>query len=266
MVRSLVLVLVAAACTHPDEAEIVQPLESTLGAAVPAAYFATVTMNALNGRVSPCANVLSGGGDVHVEVGLGGSCPPMYGHDAGTMVVTGTWTPSLATFVMDFTGITQDGEPMLVVGIGSMTVAPSGAHYTIAYGEESIKIATGELVGAGIEQIAWVVDVDTRSTDDPSDDTITVSGGDQSLLAASGDHKAEADVTQVAVGNAVFLSGCRKNPSNGVAAVQRASTRGGGWILYGFHSACDGNVDVVAAMAPYELMLGKSVSLGFLQR
>ena len=266
MARICALCLFLVACTHPSEAEIVQPLESTLGAAVPAAYFATVTMNALGGRVAPCANVVSGSGAIRVEVGLGAGCPPMFGHDGGTMVVTGTWTPTLATFVMDFTGITQDDMPMLVVGIGSMTVAPNNAHYVIAYGEEDIKIASGQLVGAGIEQIAWVVDVDTRSTDDPTDDTITVSGGDQSLLAASGDHKAEADITQVAVGNAVFLSGCRKNPSNGAAAVQRASTRGGGWILYGFHSTCDGTVDVAAAMAPYELMLGKKVPLEFLQQ
>src|SRR5689334_20549308 len=107
-------------CEKPDPAEIVRPLESTLGAAVPAAYFAAVSMAALDGRPSPCANVVTpaGGSTVRVDVGLGAGCPPMFGAgEGGTMVVTGTWTPELATFVMDFTGINSGGDPMLVVGI-----------------------------------------------------------------------------------------------------------------------------------------------------
>lgn len=263
-------VLIVAACKEPDPTEVVQPLESTLGAAVPAAYFSAVTMAALDGRVSPCANVVtpSGSGEVRVDVSLGGSCPPMFGHtgEQGTMVVTGTWTPQLATFVMDFTSVNAGGTGMLVVGIGAMTVTPSANRLLIAYAEEAILVASGQMVGAGIEQIAWVVDVDTKGTDTPVDDTISVSGGDQSLLAATGGGDPEADITQVAVGNAVFNAGCRKNPNSGLAAVQRAGTRGGGWLLYNFHSACDGTTDVIGAYAPYELMLGDKVPLDFLQQ
>lgn len=271
MVRLSVFgLVVVAACKEPDPTEVVQPLESTLGAAVPAAYFSAVTMAALDGRVSPCTNVVTpgGGGEIRVEVSLGGSCPPMFGHagEAGTMVVTGTWTPTFATFAMDFTSINAGGTGFLVAGIGIMTVTVSGTRLLIAYGEEAVMIASGQRVGAGIDQIAWVVDVDTRATDTPSDDSIAISGGDQSLLAANGGGDPEADVTQVAVGNAVFNAGCRKNPNAGLAAVQRAGTRGGGWILYSFHSTCDGTTDVVGAMAPYELMLGDKVPLEFLQQ
>jgi hypothetical protein len=264
----LCMIVIAAGCQQPDDAEVVQPLESTLGAAVPTAYFATIAMQSLEGRPSPCANVVSptGSSQVRVDVSLGASCPPMFSRDEqGVVVVTGTWAPPIATFVMDFVGVTEGGAGMLVVGIGAMTVTTNGAHYVIAYGEEDILIASGQQVGAGIDQIAWVVDVDTKTTDDVADDVITVSGGDQSLLAASGDHP-EADITQVAVGNAVFNAGCRKNPNTGLAAVQRAGTRGGGWLLYAFHSTCDGTTDVTAAMAPYELMLGKKVELVFLQQ
>jgi len=113
--------------------------------------------------------------------------------------------------------------------------------------------------------VAWAVDVDTAGTDDPSDDAIAVSGGAQTLLAIGG-QTPDADLTQVAVGDAVFRSGCRKNPNSGIAAVQRAGTHGGGWVLFGFHSACDGTAAVVAAVAPYELLISDSLPLGFLQQ
>ena len=265
----LALLAAAAGCVKPDPAEIVRPLESTLGAAVPAAYFAAVSMAALGGRSSPCATVVTpsgAGSTVRVDVSLGPGCPPMFGaDDRGTVVVTGTWTPDLATFVMDFTRISSGGRPMVVVGIAAMSVVPSSdGHLIIAYGEEDIRVGTAAASSAGVKQVAWAVEVDTAGTDDPSDDVVSVSGGDQVLLAAGGSAP-EADVTQVAVGNAVFRAGCRLNPSSGVAAVQRAGTRGGGWVLFLFHEACNGTADVVAAMAPYELLISDSLPLGFLQ-
>lgn len=221
-----VVLAASAGCTKPDPGPIEQPLDSTLGAAVPAAYFAAVSMAALGGGSSPCASVVTpagSGGNIEVDVSLGPSCPPMFNTgDTGTVVVTGTWTPELATFVMDFTGVSSMGVPMLVVGIASMTVTPSSTnHLVIAYGEEDISVATGSDAGGGIDQVAWAVDVDTAGTSDPSDDTITVSGGAQSLLGVGG-AMPKADVTQVAVGDAVFDAGCRRNPNSGVAAVQRA--------------------------------------------
>jgi hypothetical protein len=264
------LLVSTASCAKPDPDEIVQPLEVTLGAAVPAAYFAVTSMAALAGRPSPCATVVTpagSGGTVRVDVSLGASCPPMFGAgENGTVVVTGTWTPQLATFVMDFTGVSYKGHPMVVVGIASMTVMPQDAdHLLIAYGEEDVMVGAGENQGAGLGQIAWVVDVDTAGTDDPSDDTIAISGGDQTLLAVA-DKTPAADVTQVAVGDAVFKAGCRRNPSSGVAAIQRAGTSGGGWVLFSFHDACDGTADVVAALAPYELLVTDSLPLTFLQQ
>jgi hypothetical protein len=270
MVRlSIAGCIAAAACTQPSQAEIVQPLESTLGAAVPTAYFAAVAFAALDGQPSPCANVTTpagSGSDVRVEVSLGPGCPPMFSaSDSGTTVVTGTWTPQLATFVMDYTGVATDTDPMLVVGIGTLTVTPSnGTHLLLAYGEQDISIATGLAVGAGIEQTAWVADVDTVGTADPSDDVIHVYGGDQSLIAVTGGKQPDVGQTQVAV-DATFDAGCRRNPTSGAGGVQRASSRGGGWLVYAFHSTCDGTTDVVAAMAPYELMAGKKIQLGFLQ-
>src|SRR5262249_61770963 len=117
---------------------------------------------------------------------------------------------------------------------------------------------------AGVRTVAWVVEVDPAGPADPSEDASGVSGGDQVLLAAAGAATA-ADVTQVAVGNAVFAPGCRRNPHSGFAAVQRAGTRGGGWVLFHFHEACNGSADVIAAVAPYELLISDSLPLGFLQ-
>ena len=115
---------------------------------MPAAYLAAVSMAALDGRASPCVTVVTpsgSGGTIRVDVQLGPGCPPMFGADErGTVVVTGSWTPQLATFVMDFTQVTSGGRPMLVVGIATMTVARSGTdHFVIAYSEEDIRLGTG---------------------------------------------------------------------------------------------------------------------------
>jgi hypothetical protein len=166
---------------------------------------------------------------------------------------------------MDFTGLSYEDRQMVVVGIASMTVAPLDAtDLVIAYGEEDIMVGNSSTEAAGITQVAWVVDVATAGTDDPSDDSIAVSGGNQTLFAA-GSLTPDVDLTQVAVGDAVFNAGCRKNPNSGVAAVQRASTRGGGWVFFKFHDACDGTADVIAALAPYELLITESLPLAFLQ-
>ena len=256
-------------CQKPDATEIVSPLQTTLGAAVPTAYFAAVSMAALGGRPSPCASVTTpaGSSTVHVDVSLGAGCPPMFGAgEGGVVAVTGTWTPQLGTFFMDYTNMQFDGQPWAVEGVANMTVVPmNGTHLVIAYGEQDVMIAQGALQGAGVEQVGWAVDVDTGGTDDPSDDAFTISGGDQTILAAGGAGTPLADVTQVAIGAVGFSRGCRKNPASGIAAVQRAGTRGGGWVLFGFHSDCDGTADVAAALAPYEPLISDSLPLAFLQ-
>jgi hypothetical protein len=41
---------------------------------------------------------------------------------------------------------------------------------------------------------------------------------------------------------------------------------GGGWVLFGFHDACDGTASVFAALAPYELLISDSIPLAFLKK
>src|SRR5262252_8295655 len=250
-------------CKQPDSHVIVHPLESTLGAAVSAAFSATVAMSALGGRSFPCATVIPQANASRVDIHLGPGCPSPFGNQTnGTIVVTGVWTPQLATFLADFTAANQG---LLVQKIASMTVVPQQSRLIIAYLQQDVSFTTdSQTTIAGLQQIAWAVDVDTLGTPDPSDDVITVSGGDQSFFAASGALTA-ANVTQVAVGAAVFHSGCRRNPNEGIAAVQQVGTLGGGWLFFTFHSACDGRADVAGALAPYELMLGRPVTLDFLQ-
>ena len=250
-------------CKQPDSHVIVHPLESTLGAAVPAVFSATVAMSALGGHVSPCASVIPQANASRVDIRLGPGCPSPFGDQTnGTIVVTGVWTPQLATFLADFTAANQG---LLVQKIATMTVVPQQSRLIIAYVQQDVSFITdSQTTIVGLQQIAWTVEVDTLGTPDPSDDVITVSGGDQSLFAASGVLTA-ANATQVAVGAAVFHSGCRRNPNEGIAAVQQVGTLGGGWLLFSFHSACDGKADVTGALAPYELMLGRPVPLDFLQ-
>jgi len=250
-------------CKQPDSHVIVHPLESTLGVAVPAAFTAAVAMSALSGQVSPCATVIPQPNSSRIDIHLGPGCPSPFGNETnGTIVVTGVWTPQLATFLADFT---EANQGLLVQKIATMTVVPQQSRLIIAYVQQDVSFITdSQTTIVGLQQIAWTVEVDTLGTPDPSDDVITVSGGDQSLFAASGVLTA-ANATQVAVGAAVFHSGCRRNPNEGIAAVQQVGTLGGGWLLFSFHSACDGKADVTGALAPYELMLGRPVPLDFLQ-
>ncbi len=262
-------IAVAIGCERPDPKDVVHPLESTLGTAVPAAFVSAVAMSALGGSVSPCATVVTppgpNGQQVRVDIHLGPGCPmPFDAEDNGSFVVTGVWTPELATFASDFTQVEHGGRELLVLKIGVMTVVPRGSHLLISYLQQDVETTMGASNSARLEQTAWVIDVDTRGTADPTDDLFTVSGGNQSLFAMAGD-RPQGDVTQVAVANAVFHAGCRKNPAEGFAAVQRAGTSGGGMLLFTFHSACDGRAIVTGAMAPYELMLGESLPLDFLQ-
>jgi hypothetical protein len=68
-----------------------------------------------------------------------------------------------------------------------MTVTRRDAsHLLVAYGEEDAMLGAGEPGTGGLGQAAWVVDVDTAGTDNPSDDTIAISGGNQSLPGAGG--------------------------------------------------------------------------------
>jgi hypothetical protein len=262
-------IALAIGCKRPDAKEVVHPLESTLGTAVPAAFVSTLAMSALGGTASPCATVVtppaSNGHPVRVDIHLGPGCPiPFDAEQNGTFVVTGVWTPELAVFASDFTQVEHGERELLVLKIGVMTVVRRAAHLLISYQQQDVETSAGASTSARLEQTAWVVDVDTRGTETLSDDRLTVSGGDQSLLAVAGARQ-QGDVTQVAVGNAVFSAGCRKNPTQGIAVVQRAGTEGGGMLLFTFHSSCDGRADVTGAMTPYALMLGESVPLDFLE-
>jgi hypothetical protein len=226
-------------------------------------------MSALGGKVSPCATVVvpptASSQQVRVDVHLGPGCPmPFDGRGNGTFVVTGAWTPELAIFASDFTQMEHGASELLVLRIAVMTVVRRDTHLLISYAQQNVETRADASTSAQLDQTAWVVDVDTRGTEDPSDDVLTISGGDQSLLAMAG-ARAKADVTQVAVGNAVFRPGCRKNPTEGIAVVQRAGTEGGGMLLFTFHSACDGRADVTGAVTPYRPLLGESVPLDFLQ-
>ena len=114
-----VLILMLAGCSTPDAAQIVHPLETTLGTAVPAAFLAATAMSSLGGTPSPCVSVdpqgsTDGGQSVQVNVQLGPGCPQLFGQtQGGTMVVTGVWTPNLGVFLADFTSVPCPGTSVV---------------------------------------------------------------------------------------------------------------------------------------------------------
>src|SRR6516225_8538208 len=140
----LLSIAVAIGCARPNARDVVHPLESTLGTAVPAAFVSAVAMSALGGNTSPCATVVtppgSTGQQVRVDIHLGPGCPiPFDGETNGTLVVTGVWTPQLATFASDFTQVEQGDGELLVLKIAVMTVVPRDTHLLISYAQQDVE-------------------------------------------------------------------------------------------------------------------------------
>ncbi len=111
-----------------------------------------------------------------------------------------------------------------------------------------------------------MVDVDTAGTDDPSDDTLAISGGDQALLAAV-DPTPQGGLTQVAVGERGLQARVPPEPQLGGG---RRPARQHQWRPDG---CCSGSTTPAtarptsfAALAPYELLISDSLPLAFLQK
>jgi hypothetical protein len=150
------------------------------------------------------------------------------------------------TFVGD--GVAE-GKIALTQAEGVSVKNPTMSHtITIAYVGQSVSVGGSQTLAA---QSAWAVNVDTRGTADPSDDVYTVNGSQQGA-GSTGEG-------QVAVTGAVLDPSCRRNPIAGSATVQQVGTGGGLGAIQEdyvtFHSACDGNADVVGTLGKTSVAL-----------
>lgn len=120
-----------------------------------------------------------------------------------------------------------------------------------------------EDVYVAVEQNAWFIEIDQKSTpDDLWDDSFVVTGGGQ--LAEVTDNT--ADVVQQAMVDVTLDQTCTANPVNGLAIIRKVNTEEEkfpelGTAILEFHDYCDGRAKILLATGAYIGSNGKSIRL-----
>jgi hypothetical protein len=244
----------AAGCFSSPSADL-SSLTTAVMAAASIGHAASLTVGSLASGGVACAGHTSCASypcNASTSVTLGPQCPlPLGGTGSGTVIVTSVWSAQgVGTMNETFVGDgVAEGKIALAQAEGVSVKNPSASNViTVAYVGQSVSVGGGQTLAA---QSAWAVNVDTKGTPDPSDDVYTVNGSQQGVGSTS--------EGQVAVTNAVLDPSCRRNPISGMATVQQVGTSGGLGAIQEdyvtFHSACDGNADVVGTLGKTTIAL-----------
>lgn len=234
----------------------ISPVEDILGTAVPLAYAASLAMAAMAGNDIPCVSVTTSCDNPpcqgEVTVALNDSCVlPLGSVGNGYILVTGTWNDTDdANLTAVFQGATIDGQD-LMVRQGAFAAVMSGGVLTMTYADQDVEV-TG-VNAASISQGAWTAEVDNQGTVlDVSDDVMTIYGA-REYVGTSG-------IATVTLTDVVWSPSCFANPTSGEALVLAVGE--GSPSELGFHSACDGEVDVNFSLSP--ACINESIPLDFL--
>lgn len=232
-----------AAC-GPDQT--VQELE--VGLATASAVGRTTSL-ALQGMqtATPCTTVTKACAsypcDGAVSIALGAGCPLFIGGEAsGSVTISGTWTSAdEASVTSEFTDVkasaAQNG--VAVAKVTTVSVQRSATqisiHYTGTSAEARPTFGGGSVAAAN----TWDLVVDTKGTDDPADDDISIDSTSAGGAAGFG-----ASAKVVVLDNVKLGADCRKNPTAGSADVTEVSGLIPKITNVDFHAACDGKAEV----------------------
>ncbi|HEX2574025.1 MAG TPA: hypothetical protein VH877_31035 [Polyangia bacterium] len=235
----------------------VKSLEVAMGAAAAIGQSAVLANSAVNatGTVTcaaaspactsfPCTTT--------VTVTLGSGCPvPLGGDGTGTVTVSGTWqSADQATVTSEYTSARVGTRNLVVAQTRNYTVQRSGDTVTATYTGQNVQVRGAVALAA---QSNWTVVVNTAGTpDDPSDDTYTINGTQQSAGGTS--------VAQLNVSSAVLSPSCRRNPTSGSATIQQVSATRIRQETVQFQSTCDGTAQLTSTTGGRS-----SVTLDFLE-
>ena len=253
-----ILVLATAACldTGGDSVDP-SPAENVIGTAAPLAHAGTLAMAILSGSPTPCAEIVAGCSTppcaVDVGVSVGDGCHLPIGADAATgrVPVTGTMsTPDDANLIAVFHDVDVDGG-RVIFRRGAFTVTRNGTALNMAYGNQGLELTEPTV---SVDQAGWAVTVDTGATPgDTTDDTLRISGGQQTVI--------DANVTQVALAGVVISPDCQLNPTAGTATIEKVGDSSGEVTTLRFHAACDGEADVAVSVGAGHIAVAATVSL-----
>ncbi len=132
-----------------------------------------------------------------------------------------------------------------------------------------------ESAEAAIGQNAWIIDVDPGGTWDLlSDDTYTITGGEQNISVLTGLAGSETGIIQMAMIETVIRPDCILAPTDGFAVLREIGLNTGpgdsledlvlGTVLYRFRAECTGQVDIPLATGNFITSTGKKVDLKLL--
>jgi len=252
--RSLLLLLCLAAsgCSNLDILADTEPLQDVLGASAPMAWSAALAMDAIGGDVAPCVELAAGcnGDDCISAITIDAShdaCPfPFAGEVTGTIGMIGAWAGAdTAGITFDLGDVRVDGRGLRVDAVEGAIVTRSDdpiddvTNTTVSWVWEWVDVDTEpDLAAIDIDQEGWTTTAaDPLTPGDPSDDTITVTGGAQHVI----DTTNIRDV--ILAPGAVFDPSCGLNPVAGEALVVEVGADDGGGDEWSFHEECDGRAD-----------------------
>lgn len=226
-------------------------MQDVLGASAPMAWSAALAMAAIDGEVAPCVELAAGcnGDDCVSAISIDASdpaCPfPFDGDVTGTIGLVGAWAgANTAGMTFDLSDVRVNGRPLRVDSVEGAIVTRDEdplddvVNTTVTWAWEWVDIDTEpELADVDVTQEGWTTRVeDPLTPGDPSDDTITVTGGSQYVI----DTLNVRDV--ILAPGAVFTPDCGLNPIDGEALVIEVGADSGG-DEWSFHDDCDGRAD-----------------------
>jgi len=168
-----------------------------------------------------------------------------------TVTVSGTWqSADQATVTSEYTSARVGTRNLVVAQTRNYTVQRSGDTVTATFTGQNVQVRGAVALAA---QSNWTVVVNTAGTpDDPSDDTYTINGTQQSAGGTS--------VAQLNVSDAVLSPSCRRNPTSGRATIQQVSATRIRQEAIEFQSTCDGTAQLTSTTGGRS-----SVTLDFLE-
>jgi hypothetical protein len=280
LVASLALALsVLVACDELMFKPDVDSIETALGAAVPIAYVGTLAMAAFRGETTRCVDFATDcadppcGGIVNVLVN--DDCPlPLAEGGQGMVTVTGALVnEDTGLFAAVFSDVQVGSRRLILREVRAFIVTRfTDSVFVEPRMDEGIKVlfydADLDLArdgGLDVAQSQWLVDVATGSTPgDPSDDRMSISGASQE--AGSGEERAHAKQTAMVM--VEMDATCLRNPVRGYAMIEAVNTTevmDNGITMLGFHSACDGEANILLSVGTSSLSTGTTVALDLLE-
>jgi hypothetical protein len=262
LLHGIIIVLVVGnvgflGCTEDPEDRIdIEQLEDAIATAASVAYAGALAFPAMIGEDISCTTISESCASYPCPVSLtlqvGNACPfPIGTAPDGTVDVTGELdSDTTGTLSASFESIDIDGGESVVVNVSDFDISYASNLFTIAYSDALVNLTQGSPYTVNASD--WDVTIDTKGTlADNSDDIITISGDRDSVVGLN--------VYKLQLTDVTFTPNCTRNPTAGSVVFQH----GAATYEFGFHSQCDGKLDIIGTSMMVNSPAGESMAISF---